>query len=60
MAKKVTKLKLVNLKGETRAEEKRRIVKARAKAIRAGRSVKQVRRIGGTKRRLKLIGFSTN
>ncbi len=60
MPKAIKKFKSRNLKGETRKEEARRISKARTKAILAGRSAKQVRRIGGTKKRLKLIGFSTN
>ncbi len=56
----VTKSKSKNLLGETRTKERSKIIKARAKAISSGKTRKQVKGIGGTKKRLKLLGFRTN
>jgi hypothetical protein len=52
---KVTKFESRNLRGENRAEEKRRILYERVEGIRQGLSPKEVRKIGG--KRAGIFGF---
>jgi len=53
----VTKFYSRNLRGETREEEKRRILYERVEGIRKGLTPPQVRKIGG--KRAGIFGFKT-
>ncbi len=51
----VKKLKSRNLRGETRKEERKRIIEERAEAIVSGKSRSKVRKIGG--KRARVVGL---
>jgi hypothetical protein len=58
MPERILKFKSLNLRGETRKEEKHRILHERIEAIRQGKSRKEINEIGGW--RAGLFGFKTS